>query len=334
MCPRIAVVFSLALLASHAAAAPPSREEFERQSRVLEDLKESVRAEATNAGKFAVLTQLMTKELDVGLRRRILEFSLEIPGPGLEPFLTELLKTEQDAGLRSQAATALGRTGSEACLAVLGRIAASDPTTTRQIGSIRDRSSARRAATFAIADLASRFPRLSRQAAAALRALPAVSEPGDRKSLADARRQALYQVTKDDRLLKPFFDQLANVDPQERKRGVVAFRFLKMKKAPPEVVAALDDPSTEVRSWAALVLGEIRDPKSIGPLMNVAADTKADRGVRCNAIAALGQMRASSAADLMEQLLTDHDVSANAAIALHRITGKKTKQFPKGYQAD
>lgn len=64
------------------------------------------------------------------------------------------------------------------------------------------------------------------------------------------------------------------------------------------------------------------------------ADPKSDRGVRANAITSLGQMRAPFAADLMQKLLDDPTLSANASIALYRITGKKVTQFPAGYNAD
>ena len=53
--------------------------------------------------------------------------------------------------------------------------------------------------------------------------------------------QALFQVTHDDELLKPFFERLKSKDDEERVNGVVAFQFLNLKKAPPEVVAALND---------------------------------------------------------------------------------------------
>jgi hypothetical protein len=51
---------------------------------------------------------------------------------------------------------------------------------------------------------------------------------------------------------------------------------------------------------------------------------------------ALEDAGCADAADLMERLLTDDDqrVVANAAISLHRITGKKVKQLPEGYKDD
>jgi hypothetical protein len=36
----------------------------------------------------------------------------------------------------------------------------------------------------------------------------------------------------------------------------------------------------------------------------------------------------------MEKLLNDPAVAASAAVALYRITGKKTERFPAGYNAD
>ena len=48
----------------------------------------------------------------------------------------------------------------------------------------------------------------------------------------------------------------------------------------------------------------------------------------------LGRMRAPSAVETLEGLLSDPDFAAGAAVALYRITGKKAPQFPAGYDAD
>jgi len=202
------------------------------------------------------------------------------------------------------------------------------------IGDVGGNSSARRSATFAIAELALRHPKLADKAADELRALPAREDPKDNESLDDARRQALYQVTRDESLLKPFFERLKSEDAKVRMDGANAFQFLKLKKAPPELVAALNDEDAGVRSNVALVLGGIGDPKTVEPLMAIAADAEAERGPRANAIYSLGQMRAKRAADLMEKLLADPSVATNAAVSLYRITGKKVKEFPEGYNAD
>ncbi len=332
-----ALVVALAVTSSPSHGGPLTREEFQRQQRVLKELQESIAAQATAEGKLTAIRALLKEETDVGLRRKMLETAVGIPGDAREAFLIDRLRGEDDAGLRSLMATTLGRSGSEKCLAPLAKAAASDAASDIQIGDIGGRSSARRASIFAIAELAERLPKLADKAAAELRALPddaLEDEDYANESLPDARRQALYQVTRDETLLKPFFDRLKSDDPKQRERGLVAFRFLKLKKAPAEVVRALDDSSRDVRLWAALVLGEIGDPNAVKPLMATAGDAKVERGLRANAIYALGRMRAKAAADLMEKLLADPALSAQAAIALYRITGKKVKEFPQGYNAD
>src|SRR5438094_904331 len=80
-------------------------------------------------------------------------------------------------------------------------------------------------------------------AAAALRALRVADDGKDNEGLADARVQALYQITRDNALLKPFYERLKSKDARERERGVIAFRFLKLKGAPAELVNALKDSS-------------------------------------------------------------------------------------------
>ncbi|HVS39243.1 MAG TPA: HEAT repeat domain-containing protein [Gemmataceae bacterium] len=333
--PRFPAVASL-LLASAALAGPVniSPEEHDRQARVLDQLKKAVAAEASDAAKLAVVARLMKEENAVDVRAQALELATQVPGADLDAFLTALLGNEPDAGLRGRAATALGHLGSEKCLAALAECAANDRTTDVEIGCMVGRSSARRAATFAVAELAARHPKIADEAAAKLRALSPVAK--DNEGLADARVQALYQLTHDDELLKSFFERIKSKDSQERVQGIVAFQFLKLTKAPPEVVAALDDANPDIASWAALVLGEIGDAKTAPPLMAIAGDAKKEVVLRCNAIGALGRMKTADASDLMERLLTDDDarVVANAAISLHRITGKKVKQFPEGYRDD
>src|SRR5204863_545708 len=128
------------------------------------------------------------------------------------------------------------------------------------IGDVGGQSSARRAATFSIAELAARFPKLADDAAAKLKDLPVAHDPKDREGLADARGQALYQITRDESLLMPFYERLKSKDANERVNGVVAFQYFKLKAAPAEIIATLNDDSPDVRSWSALVLGRIGDP--------------------------------------------------------------------------
>jgi hypothetical protein len=76
-------------------------------------------------------------------------------------------------------------------LGTLVQVAKNDRTTRLQIGDFAGQSSARRAATFAIAELVARLPKLADDAAGKLRALPVVDDPKDNEGLADARTQAL-----------------------------------------------------------------------------------------------------------------------------------------------
>jgi HEAT repeat protein len=331
---RLALALAVALFPAAVLGGPISGLEAKRQTQILEQLKKSIAAAESDADKFALIGGVMSAEKDPNFRRKILAVAEEIKGPEQEAFYIAVLTKDEDAGIRGLAATTLGKTGSEKSLAALANAAASDRTTMIMIGDVGGRSSARRSATFALAELAERHPELADKAAAELRALPDKFDPKDNQSLFDARRQALFQVTQDKTLLKPLYDRLKSENAKERMDGANAFQFLKLKQAPPELLQALQDEDVGVRSNVALVLGGIGDPKTIEPLLAIARDSKADRRVRCNAIYSLGRMRAEPAAESMEKLLTDPSVATQAAIAFYRITGKKVAQFPPGYNAD
>lgn len=318
---------------------PPLREEGERREKLTADLKAALAAEATVAGKAAALRRAYLAEPSPDVRRVVVEHVPAQPDAAIDHFLTDVLTGDADAGVRSLAAKALGAHGTDQCLPALAKAAATDAVTELRLGCIAGKGTARRAATFAIADWAARYPKLADKAAAALRGLAPPADPispKDAESLADARVQALYQVTRDEKLLAPFLERLRSKDAKVRESGAVAFRFFKLRVAPPELVAALGDADAGVRSWAGLVLGEIADPKTVPALMAAARDPKQDAGLRCNAIQSLGWMKAAAATGLMRELLADEReaVQAQAAIALYRLTGEKVKQFPAGYKAD
>src|SRR5262249_8978490 len=117
------------LWAYQSPAGPVTREEGPRRTQVLDKLTKALATAPTAAAKFALITQVMKGESAVEVRRRILESATRVPGPECEAFLTALLTDEEDAGVRSQAATALGLVGSEKCLPALARCAESDRTT-------------------------------------------------------------------------------------------------------------------------------------------------------------------------------------------------------------
>jgi HEAT repeat protein len=319
---------------------PPLREEGGRREKLGADLKAALAGEATAVGKAGALSRAYKAELSPDVRRVVFEYIPKQPHAATDAFLTDVLTRDADAGIRSLAAKALGTHGSNHCLPALAKAATSDKVTEFRMGCIVGKGTARRAATFAIAELAARYPKLADKAATALRGLESPEPPADPKadaeSLADARAQALYRVNRDEKLLVPFLERLRSKDAKVRESGAVAFRFFELKVAPRELVTALSDADAGVRSWAALVLGEIADPKTVPVLLAVAGDAKQDVGVRCNVIHSLGRMKAAAAAKPMRKLLGDEReaVRVQAAIALYRLTGERVKQFPDGYQAD
>jgi HEAT repeat protein len=267
-------------------------------------------------------------------RRQLIETVRKSGGREWETILIGVAQDDPDAGIRQQAATLLGHNGTERALDTLLQMAGTDPRTDMLMGCIATQATARRQAIFALAELAQRLPHVKDKIVAGLQALKDL--PDDNESLPDARLQSLYQITADGKLIEPFFDRLKSNDPKERERGVVAVRFLKLQKASPLLVALLKDENADVRSWTAMVLGEIGDPATVRPLMAVAEDRNAGSGARANAVYSLGRMKATEAAPLLEKLLHDSDPSipSNAAVAFYRVTGKKVAQFPEGYNAD
>jgi HEAT repeat protein len=315
---------------------PPLREEGERREKLTANLKAALAAEATVAGKTAALSRAYKAESSPDVRRVVFEHIPTPPDAAIDRFLADALTNDVDAGIRSLAAKALGTHGTDQCLPALAKAAATDQMSDVKVGCMIGRGTARRAATFAIAELAARHPKLADKAATALRELTPAAEAKDAESLADARAQALYQITRDEKLLAPFFERLRSKDTKVRESGVVAFQYFKLNVAPPQLVTALSDPDAGVRSWAGLALGVIADAKTVPVMMKVAGDPKQDAGVRCNVIGSLGRMKAADATDLMRKLLADESevVQTQAAIALYRLTGEKAPQFPTGYRAD
>ena len=335
---HVCVALALFILAvGRIGAGPPLQGDRERRDKFTADLKAALAAEATAAGKAAALSRAYQAESNPDVRRLVFEHLPPQPDATIDRFLAGVLTGDADAGIRGLAAQALGTHGTDQCLPALAKAAASDMVTEARMGCIVGQGTARRPATFAIAELAARYPKLADKAATALRELTPPDDPkADLESLADARAQALYQVTRDEKLLAPFLRRLRSKDAKVRESGAVAFRFFKLKVAPPELVKALSDADAGVRSWAGLALGEIADPKTVPALLAVASDPKQDAGVRCNVIHSLGRMKAADATELMRKLLGGEReaVQVQAAIALYQLTGEKVKQFPAGYKAD
>jgi HEAT repeat protein len=292
--PLLITAAALLVFAPLAIAGQLSPEDAARQADTLAELTKTLAIEMDDSARFAEVQRQLMQTKSVETRRRMLELSLATAKQQLEPLLLSVLAHDADAGLRGQAATALGRLGSEKSLAALAEAAANDRETSLTIGDVQAQSSARRAATFALAELAARLPKLREEAIAKLRALPDMDSPDDPESLADARLQALYQIERDDKLLKPFFDRLASKDARQRERGVVAFRFLKLATAPSGLIETLKDQDSGVRMWSALVLGEIADPQAVDLLKQVADNPKEDPHVQANAKLSLERIQAAA----------------------------------------
>lgn len=132
--------------------------------------------------------------------------------------------------------------------------------------------------------------------------------------------------------LAQLLGDLRSPNTNKRVDGVVGLRVLKLQQAPEELIKALiDDPSNEVRSWVALVLGEIGDKEAVPVLIRSAQDKTQNRSIRCNAIYSLGRMRAKPAEAAVCELIGDEDVKINAAIAWSQITGQRHRLVPDGY---
>jgi HEAT repeat protein len=315
-------------------AKPPSAEVAQRHQATVAEIKQFLAGPDSDERKFERLAEAIHGEAEPDYRRDLVALAAARPGSAQESFLIDVLHSDADWTVRSEAAKTLGQTGSKAAIAPLAKVAATDKLTMGTQGCIGSDGTARRAAIFAMAELGRRLPDSAKVIAEDIRGLPEANDADKRlinEQLGDARRQALFQLTGDQSLLKPFFEQLKSKDAKTRENGVVAFRFLNLSKAPTELVALARDPSPEVRSWVALVLGEIKDTKAVPLLMDIAKDAATDRGTRCNAIHSLGRMRAAEAKPLLESLLSDESVKVNAAIALSEITGKRHPLVPEGY---
>ncbi len=311
---------------------PPA--EYQRHRKNLVVINEVMTGPQSDEKKFVHLAEAMRRESDADYRRDLLALAAVRQGPAQESFLIDVLQSDGDCMLRSEAAKLLGRFGTEAAIAPLAKAAATDAITVGMTGCMRSEGTARRQAIFALAELGRRLPTSARAITEEIRKLPEANDADKRlvnESLGDARRQALFQLTQDRMLLLPFFERLKSDDAKIRRDGVVAFRFLELTKAPIELVNLARDSSEEVRSWVALVLGEIGDAKTVPLLMALAKDTGLDHGTRCNAIGSLGRMRANDAQSLMQDLLSNESVKTIAAIALSEITGKRHPSVPEGY---
>lgn len=132
------------------------------------------------------------------------------------------------------------------------------------------------------------------------RAIPALLAALQTDADPDTRMGAAHSlgVLGDHRAVDPLLEKLADRNEDPRVRGVVAEALIwtRERRAVPPLIAALDDPSVEVRFWAAFALGEFGDPAALGALERLAETDDATlpgwRSVKDEAAAAIESIRA------------------------------------------
>lgn len=326
---RVVVAAVISSLCIREGAALMSDAEQAHIKAEVEATRVAVQQQDTPRGKHSILRTAYAKSESPYVKKYILEMTSAIEGPELEPFLLSVLGDDADVRLRIAAVKALAEHGTTNAVQPLLNCAEKDPEGEDGWDCVRYHTSARRDAYFALSEIGLRYPAARSQIAQGISNLPITAD-----DLKDPKIQALYVLTQDRALLTPFYERLQSTNAKERVNGVVAFRFLKLNRAPKELVGLIDDPSQDVRSWVALVLGEIGDTETVPALLKAAQDTTLDRGTRCNAIYSLGHMHAKGAEALLRQLLNDDSVKVNAAIALSQITGQRHPLVPQGYRLE
>jgi hypothetical protein len=147
---------------------------------------------------------------------------------------------------------------------------------------------------------------------------------------ADARRRGINDLARWDFAQDgPYvrrYRQIAQDDPDPLVRAT-ALRALNRSRDPaarPLFIAALHDPSVEVRLEAAKGLINLPDPNAAGPLVRVVTSAEEDRDVRIAAAEALRYYKSVEVARALIPRLNERDfgVAWQARRSLQRITGR------------
>jgi len=325
---QIMAALLVCTLATAAHARPPvPPEQYERMTAEIESIREQVDGRADKAAKHELLKRAFAEARGSRVRVACLTMAAEVGADRLESLLLDAT-SNHDVMARLKAVNLLGSHGSPAAIDRLLEITAT-PGMIDRSRRLPSTSVVQRAAYFALAEIGLRHEDAKAQLVGKLKAQEVINAV-----LEDPKTQSLYILTRDERLIEPFFERLKSEDPHTRQRGVTAFRLLKLTEAPAPLVAMMDDPSADVRSWAALTLGEIGDPATADRLIRAAKDEDEGRYVRANAIDALGRMRVERAEPLLRSMLEEEFYQAVAAIALSRITGERHPLVPEGYALD
>jgi HEAT repeat protein len=331
---RTALLLCLGLCAARAGAQPaggaPSPEAQRHRAETVAALNKVFATEKTNAAKVAACAKALATASMNELQNDIVGLSAKFPCKELDAFLGDVLTNHGDAVLRGKAARLMGRVGSEACLEHLVSAAARDKVTIGVIGGDQlQMTTARGPAILALADLAERFPLEKKAVIAVFDKLELPKDEKTAEPVADARAMALHRLTGARELFAPIVERLKHRDARVRVRAAHAFAPGRLAEAPMELLAALGDGSAEVRGAAAYALGTGRDPRAVGPLLERATDEREDFGVRSQAVAALGQLKAERAKEALRKLAEDDrsPLAPGAALSYYQITGEKLSTF-------
>jgi len=120
-----------------------------------------------------------------------------------------------------------------------------------------------------------------------------------------------------------FLAALRDQDEDMRVFAALLLGYLKDVRAVEPLIATLKDPQPEVRGVAAGALGDIGEARAVEPLISTLADPQSS--VRRTAVMALGQIRDLRAVEPLVGALGDQEeyVRKAAAEALNKITGQE-----------
>jgi HEAT repeat protein len=131
----------------------------------------------------------------------------------------------------------------------------------------------------------------------------------------------------------PLLQLLGDPDEEVRNFAAVMLGSLRDRRAVAPLVAALADPDLNVRHAAAAGLGQIGDPEAVLPLM---AALRSEAWLQYPAITALGELGDPRAAPALLELMSDELMRGPVMEALGRLAGREALPHlvPHLYTAD
>lgn len=128
---------------------------------------------------------------------------------------------------------------------------------------------------------------------------------------------------KERRVVEPLIAILENMDEMKSVRAAAAFSLgaLKDERASVPLLTALSDENAEIRLQAAAALGKLKDTKVVAQLSEIVENPLELDTVRDAAVAALGNIGAKAAEDVLIRALDIRvgNISKNAVVALGKL---------------